>query len=220
MKARGSIDLLRLDRQTRQRRRHWERCQSRKNLRSRRAQERRNWRAFQQAGHRLRVFPQLRCTQRGGDMIHAIMGQMSEKGGSSDVRASSSKTMRGDYNNANETPYTPLELFVMELFRTMSSNTDSFAICPTRTSRPMARRPSSRSGCPLSGTVTSPHRTQRLALQLRFPFQVGAFSGRLMGASPERPCHDEGRLDALLGQTRGDAANLLDRPMDEGRDWL
>ena len=63
-----------------------------------------------------------------------------------------------------------------------------------------------------------------LPLQLHFlklvRFQMGAFSGRLMGASPERPGHDEGRLDALLGETGGDAANRLDRPMDAGRRWL
>jgi hypothetical protein len=60
----------------------------------------------------------------------------------------------------------------------------------------------------------------RLALQLRFLFQMGAFSGGLVGASPERPSDDKGRLDALLREARGNAANLLDRPMDEGWDWL
>ena len=37
----------------------------------------------------------------------------------------------------------------------------------------------------------------------------------LVGPSPERPGDDVGRLDALLGETDGDATEFLDRPADE-----
>jgi hypothetical protein len=57
-----------------------------------------------------------------GNTIFGIMSRLSRDGGDSDVRASFEKTMSGDYDNANGGPYTPLELFVMELFRTISPN--------------------------------------------------------------------------------------------------
>jgi len=43
--------------------------------------------------------------------------------------------MTGEYDNANGEPYTPLELFVMELFRTISPNGGSIsAVQDARTS--------------------------------------------------------------------------------------
>src|SRR5919107_206967 len=39
-----------------------------------------------------------------------------------------------------------------------------------------------------------------------------------MGAAPEGPCDDFGGLDAALRQARGDTADLLYRPADQG--WL
>jgi hypothetical protein len=54
-----------------------------------------------------------------------------------------------------------------------------------------------------------------LALQLRFPFQMRALCGGLVGAPPERPGDDVCRLDASLRQPRGNAADLLDRPVDK-----
>ena len=38
---------------------------------------------------------------------------------------------------------------------------------------------------------------------------------RLMGASPERPCDDELRVDASSRQARGDATDFLRRPVDQ-----
>ena len=58
-----------------------------------------------------------------------------------------------------------------------------------------------------------------LALQLRFLFDVGFLCGGLMGASPSRPCNDEGGLDAPLRQPHRDPADLLDRPADHGAVW-
>ena len=37
-----------------------------------------------------------------------------------------------------------------------------------------------------------------------------------MRSSPERPCDDVSGLDAALGEADRDAADLLDRPADQG----
>ena len=62
-----------------------------------------------------------------GNTIFGIMSRLSKDGGDAEVRASFKKTMSGDYDNANGAPYTPLELFVMELFRTISPNGGSIS---------------------------------------------------------------------------------------------
>jgi cytochrome P450 len=62
-----------------------------------------------------------------GNSIFGIMSRLLEDGGNADVRAAFQKTMSGDYDNANGAPYTPLELFVMELFRTISPNGGSLS---------------------------------------------------------------------------------------------
>ena len=56
-----------------------------------------------------------------------------------------------------------------------------------------------------------------LALQLRFLFEMSAACFGLMGAAPERPCDDVGRLDPPLCELHGDATDFLDRPADEER---
>src|SRR5262247_857048 len=55
------------------------------------------------------------------------MSRLSKDSGDPEVRASFVKTMSGDYDNASGSPYTPLELFVMELFRTISPNGGSLS---------------------------------------------------------------------------------------------
>ena len=55
-----------------------------------------------------------------GNSIFGIMNRLNENGGDPTVRAAFQKTMSGDFDNANGAPYTPLELLVMELFRTIS----------------------------------------------------------------------------------------------------
>ena len=62
-----------------------------------------------------------------GNTIFGIMSRLSEEGGDPDVRASFEKIMSGDYDNAGGAPFTPLELFVMELFRTISPNGGSLS---------------------------------------------------------------------------------------------
>jgi len=86
-----------------------------------------------------------------GNTIFGIMSRLSHDGGDPDVRASFEKTISGDYDNANNAPYTPLELFVMELFRTISPNGGSFS----------ALVPYSRFGMPYErhGYIITPHTT-------------------------------------------------------------
>ena len=57
-----------------------------------------------------------------GNTIFGIMSRLTEDGGDPDVRTAFRKTMTSDYDNANGAHYTPLELLVMELFRTISPN--------------------------------------------------------------------------------------------------
>ena len=56
-----------------------------------------------------------------------------------------------------------------------------------------------------------------LALQLHFRFDMRLPRNGLMGASPERPCDHPCWVDALLGETGGDAPDFLDRPTDQCR---
>src|SRR4051794_37315521 len=62
-----------------------------------------------------------------GNTIFGIMSRLSQDGGDPSVRASFEQTMNGDYDNAKGAPYTPLEMFVMELFRTISPNGGSLS---------------------------------------------------------------------------------------------
>lgn len=62
-----------------------------------------------------------------GNSIFGIMTRLNEQGGDPAVRAAFQETLSGDFDNANGAPYTPLELLVMELFRTISPNGGSFS---------------------------------------------------------------------------------------------
>jgi hypothetical protein len=73
------------------------------------------------------VFHNFVALSQWGNTIYGIMSRLAQDGGSPEVRASFAKTMSGDYDNANGAPYTPLELFVMELFRTISPNGGSIS---------------------------------------------------------------------------------------------
>jgi hypothetical protein len=54
-----------------------------------------------------------------------------------------------------------------------------------------------------------------LALQLHSGFDMALPCDGLMGASPDRPRDDLGRLDLSLGHLVRDAANFLYRPADQ-----
>ncbi|HXC24814.1 MAG TPA: hypothetical protein VNU46_02785, partial [Gemmatimonadaceae bacterium] len=62
-----------------------------------------------------------------GNSIFGIMSRLSQDGGDPEVRAAFEKTMSGSPDAANGAPYTPLEMFVMELFRTISPNGGSLS---------------------------------------------------------------------------------------------
>src|ERR1700729_4120031 len=62
-----------------------------------------------------------------GNTIFGIMSRLSQDGGDPDIRAEFEKTMSGNPDAANGAPYTPLEMFVMELFRTISPNGGSIS---------------------------------------------------------------------------------------------
>jgi hypothetical protein len=87
------------------------------------------------------------------------MSRLGENGGDTEVRDAFQKTMTGDFDNANGEPYTPLELFVMELFRTISPNGGSIsAIQDARTSA-YGESPHARFGLPFErhSYISTPH---------------------------------------------------------------
>jgi hypothetical protein len=92
------------------------------------------------------------------------MSRLSENGGDPAVRASFQKTMSGNFDNASGAPFTPLELFVMELFRVISPNGGSIsAIQDARTSA-YGASPQERFGFPLErhSYISTPHTSTSL----------------------------------------------------------
>ena len=81
------------------------------------------------------------------------------------VRASFQKTMSGNFDNANGAPFTPLELFVMELFRVISPNGGSH-LSNSRCQNKRLRRVSAAKvwACPLErhSYISTPHTSTSL----------------------------------------------------------
>jgi hypothetical protein len=73
------------------------------------------------------VFHNFVALSQWGNTIFGIMSRLSKFGGDADVRASFVKTMSGGFDHATDGPFTPLQLFVMELFRTISPNGGSLS---------------------------------------------------------------------------------------------
>jgi len=73
------------------------------------------------------VFHNFVALSQWGNTIFGIMSRLTPHGGDADVRASFVKTMSGDYDNANGGAFTPLQLLVMEMFRTISPNGGSIS---------------------------------------------------------------------------------------------
>jgi hypothetical protein len=99
-----------------------------------------------------------------GNSIFGIMSRLSEDGGDPAVRASFQKTMSGNFDNAGGAPFSPLELFVMELFRVISPNGGSIsAIHDARTSA-YGVSPQQRFGLPLErhSYISTPHTSTSL----------------------------------------------------------
>ena len=62
-----------------------------------------------------------------GNTIHNIMLKLGKNTGDSDARASFKRTMKSNFDQASGSAFTPLERFVMELFRTISPNGGSIS---------------------------------------------------------------------------------------------
>jgi hypothetical protein len=94
-----------------------------------------------------------------GNTIFGIMSRLSQDGGDPAVRAAFDKTMRGDYDNANGQPYTPLELFVMELFRTISPNGGSISAIEDARTSAYGSSPFQKFGLPFErhSFISTPH---------------------------------------------------------------
>ena len=100
-----------------------------------------------------------------GNTIFGIMSRLSPNGGDAAVRASFEKTMSGDYDNPNGAPYTPLELFVMELFRTISPNGGSISVAADARRSAYGESPRQFLGLPAErySYVNTPHEATSMA---------------------------------------------------------
>src|ERR1700751_4450819 len=99
-----------------------------------------------------------------GNSIFGIMSRLSEDGGDPAVRASFKKTMSGNFDNAGGAPFSPLELFVMELFRVISPNGGSISAIHDAGSSVHGASPQQKFGIPLErhSYVCTPHTSTSL----------------------------------------------------------
>jgi hypothetical protein len=94
-----------------------------------------------------------------GNSIFGIMSRSWEDGGDPAVRAAFQKTMSGNFDSANGAPFSPLELFVMELFRVISPNGGSISVIRDARASAHGASPQQRFGLPLErhSYVNTPH---------------------------------------------------------------
>jgi hypothetical protein len=94
-----------------------------------------------------------------GNSIFGIMSRLAEDGGDAEVRAAYTKTMNGDFDNPKGAPYTPLELLVMELFRTISPNGGSISAIQDARNTAYGASPHQRLGLRFerSSYISTPH---------------------------------------------------------------
>lgn len=85
-----------------------------------------------------------------GNTIYQIMSKLTRDNGDSEIRKIFKDIMSGDFEQADGTPFTPLDRFVMELFRTLSPNDGSISTI-TETGQ-------LESLYPRYGYVTTPHK--------------------------------------------------------------
>ena len=107
------------------------------------------------------VFHNFVALSQWGNTIFGIMSRLAEDGGDPGVRAAFTKTMSGTYDNANGAPYTPLELLVMELFRTISPNGGSISAIHDARNTFYGASPHQRFGLRFerSSYISTPHTT-------------------------------------------------------------
>jgi hypothetical protein len=93
------------------------------------------------------------------------MSRLSPDGGDPDVRASYEKVMSGDYDKQSGQIYTPLELFVMELFRTISPNGGSISAIEDARRSAYGESPHEVLGLPAArySYVSTPHEATSMA---------------------------------------------------------
>src|SRR5271163_4626130 len=99
-----------------------------------------------------------------GNSIFGIMSRLSEDGGDPAARASFQKTMSENFDTASGAAFSPLELFIMELFRVISPNGGSIsAIHDARTSA-YGGSPQQRVGFPMErhSYISTPHTSTSL----------------------------------------------------------
>jgi hypothetical protein len=99
-----------------------------------------------------------------GNSIFGIMSRLSEDGGDQAVRTSFQKTMSGKFDNANGAAFSPLELFVMELFRVISPNGGSISAIEDARTSAYGASPQERFGSPLErhSYISTPHTSTSL----------------------------------------------------------
>ena len=93
------------------------------------------------------VFHNFVALSQWGNTMYNIMLKLAKDTGDPDTRAWFNKTMEGNYDNASGDAFTPLERFVMELFRTISPNGGSISALEELTTPPYQR----------FGYIISPH---------------------------------------------------------------
>ena len=98
-----------------------------------------------------------------GNSIFGIMSRLSE-GGDPAVKASFAKTMSGKFDDAGGAAYSPLELFVMELFRVISPNGGSISAIEDARTSAYGASPQERFGVPLErhSYISTPHTSTSL----------------------------------------------------------
>jgi hypothetical protein len=99
-----------------------------------------------------------------GNSIFGIMSRLSQDGGDPAVQASFQKTMSGDFEIANGAPFSPLELFVMELFRVISPNGGSISAIHDARTTAYGASPQERFGLPMErhSYISTPHTSTSL----------------------------------------------------------
>jgi cytochrome P450 len=99
-----------------------------------------------------------------GNTIFGIMSRLAEHGGDPTVRASFQNTMSGNFDEPSGTPFPPLELFVMELFRVISPNGGSISAIHDARKSAYGASPQERFGSPLEhhSYISTPHTSTSL----------------------------------------------------------
>ncbi len=123
-----------------------------------------------------------------GNTIFGIMSRLTPDGGDPAVRASFEKTMSGDYDKVDGTHFSPLELFVMELFRTISPNGGSISAIEDARRSAYGESPRELLGLPVEqySYVSTPHEATSMApMHWKDPKQFNPDRYRLVPTSDQ-----------------------------------